>query len=313
VSQPLRDRPALDGGTLPGAGELCDLASREGIDAATTRLYESILASPVHGPFIRRVDEIGRRPATAGWSRNATLAVVPAASYRENPGSGADGRLFREQAEKLGCPTEIVPIASTGSVEENSAILLDWLERRRGRTTVLASLSKGGADVKVALAKPRAVDAFAGVAAWISLCGILEGTPVADWLLSRSPDAVLLRLYFRLHRQGIAFLRDLRYGAGQPLAGALTLPAHVRMINIVGFPLREHLASGVSRRCHRRLTPLGPNDGALVLADVCRKPGVVYPIWGADHYLRPAADVKALVLAILQYLDESLDGKDGGD
>jgi hypothetical protein len=40
------------------------------------------------------------------------------------------------------------------------------------------------------------------------------------------------------------------------------------------------------------------------LADVCALPGLIYPLWGADHYLRPQADVRELVLAVLQYLGE---------
>ncbi|HEV3458903.1 MAG TPA: hypothetical protein VHG32_20320, partial [Thermoanaerobaculia bacterium] len=86
----------------------------------------------------------------------------------------------------------------------------------------------------------------------------------------------------------------------------LRLPAHLTLVNVVGFPLREHFEHAFSRRCHRRLAPLGPNDGSLVLADVCALPGLLYPVWGADHYLQPKTDVRRLIGAILQYLDETL-------
>src|SRR5439155_19556036 len=66
-----------------------------------------------------------------------------------------------------------------------------------------------------------------------------------------------------------------------------TLFRSMQMVSVVGFPLREHMSNGVARRCHHRLMPLGPNDGGLVLADVCAQPGLLYPLWGADHYLRP--------------------------
>src|SRR6185436_7935579 len=169
-------------------------------------------------------------------------------------------------------------------------------------------LSKGGPDLKMALAEPDAARAFENVVAWINLCGILDGTPMADWLLSRSPGAVLIRFYYRLRGQSSSFLRDLRYGPGGLKDVELRLPPHVQLISIVGFPLREHLTRRASRRCHGRLSPLGPNDGGLVLADVCALPGLVYPIWGADHYLQPPeTDVRVLVKAILQYLGETLD------
>jgi hypothetical protein len=285
--------------------------TRDGIDAATVQLYESVRESPLHGPFIHRVDELCEEPAIRAWNRDAVLVVVPGASYQENPASGADGRVVREQAERMGCATELVPISTTGTVRRNARTLCDWLAARPDRPVILVSLSKGGPDIKVALAEPDAEHAFRNVVAWISLCGILDGTRIADWLLSWSPGAVLIRLYYRLRGQSTAFLRDLRYctgGSEAPLDRPLRLPAHIRLISVVGFPLREHLTRRVSRRCHERLAPFGPNDGALILADVCALPGLLYPLWGADHYLQPKRDVGVLVRAILGYLDETLDG-----
>jgi hypothetical protein len=104
----------------------------------------------------------------------------------------------------------------------------------------------------------------------------------------------------------LSFLSDLRYGRDSLLDFELSLPAHVQLISVVGFPLREHLTRTIARRCHRRLTPLGPNDGGLVLADVCKLPGLIYPMWGADHYLQPKTDVRVLIAAILQYLAETI-------
>lgn len=291
---------------LPSAGELRDLAAREGIDAATERLYRRVLESPVHGPFIRRVDELCDGPALAGWDHDAVLAVVPGLSYRENPRSGADGRFVREEARRMGCPTRLVPLASGGTVRENARLLCDWLIGQPGGPLILVSLSKGGADVKMALAEPDADQAFRNVVAWVSLCGTLDGTRMADWLLSRSPRALALRLYCRLRGQSTAVLHDLRYRRGGPLDRPLRLPPHIRLISVAGFPLRQHFTRGAARRCHGRLADLGPNDGALVLADVCALPGLVYPVWGADHYLQPERGAGTLVRGILRYLNETL-------
>jgi hypothetical protein len=302
----LQTMPAPRPGLLPGKEELRAICVRAGIDAATTLLYRSVLASPGHGPFVRRVEVIRRRAWAAAWKRDAILVIVPGAFYREHPKSGADGRLLREQAERLGCATDIIPLASTGTLQQNAAIICEWLQSRSSRPVILASLSKGGADVKVALTLSGAERNFAHVAGWINLCGTLSGTPMADWLLSRNLGAVLNRAYYRLRGRSLEFLRDLRYGPGCPLDFELRLPRHLQMISIVGFPLQEHMSNAIARRCHRRLTPLGPNDGGLVLADICGQPGLLYPLWGADHYLRPKTDVRELISAILQYLDEEL-------
>ncbi len=291
---------------LPNAEELRALAGRDGIDAATEHLYRRVLESALHGPFIRRVDELRREPVAPAWSSGAVLAIVPGASYKETPRTGADGRLVREQAERMGIPTVLVPLATTGTVKENSRALSDWLASQPDRPVILASVSKGGSDIKVALSEPEAAETFRNVAAWLNLCGILDGTPLVDWLLSKSPGAGAVRLYYRLRGRGLEFLCELQYRSRGPLDRPLCLPPHIRLISVAGFPLREHLIRRSSRNCHERLTHLGPNDGALVLADVCALPGLLYPVWGADHYLQPKGGVGALVRALLCHLDETL-------
>lgn len=147
----------------------------------------------------------------------------------------------------------------------------------------------GAARIRIFLQRARAV---------------VSAAPMAESLLSRNPAALLNRVYHTLRGQGLGFLHDLAYGPGSPLDFQLKLPKHILMITITGFPLRKYLSNGMARRCHGRLASLGPNDGTLVLADVCALPGLIYPVWGSHHYLRPEKDVSQLVLAFLQYLDE---------
>jgi hypothetical protein len=282
----------------------------DGIDAATERLYRSVLESPLHGPFIRRVDELCAETSPAAWSRDAVLVIVPGASYREIPSAGTDGRLVREEAERIGCRTDFIPIATTGTLQQNARTIRDWLAAQPDRPVILASLSKGGPDIKTALAEPGAEYAFRNVKAWISLCGLLDGTPMADWLLSQSPGPSLIRHFYRLRGRNLDFLSELRYRAGGPLDRPLRLLPRLRLISVAGFPLRAHLNHRATRRCHAHLERFGPNDGALILADVCALPGLIYPVWGSDHYLQPEPeirDVRALMRAILRYLDETLD------
>jgi hypothetical protein len=159
----------------------------------------------------------------------------------------------------------------------------------------------------MALNQPGAECAFEPVVAWLNLCGILEGTPVAEWLLSSwQVEAALSRLYCQMLGMSVEFLRDLRRAPGGPLDFKLPLPAHIQMISVVGFPLHQHLTSGMARRCHRRLAPHGPNDGAMLLADVCALPGLIYPLWGGDHYLRSGGDMNELIGALLNFVGQEL-------
>jgi hypothetical protein len=76
-------------------------------------------------------------------------------------------------------------------------------------------------------------------------------------------------------------------------------------IHVVGFPLREHLSSAWAQRGHARLAVLGPNDGGgILLADAIAREGLVYPVWGADHYLRPAWDIRRLICRLVRYVEE---------
>ena len=264
------------------------------VDLATTQLYER--ARGGHAAFIARIDARRGGPAP---KVDALVAIVPAAYYMENRHIGADGRVVRAAAERLGARCELIPISGSGGLAENARIILDWLAARADERIILATLCKGGADVKVALAQPGADAAFRRVAAWINICGTLSGSPLADWALDGRLRSTLTRLVCVRRDASLAVPRDVRHASGGPLDFPLRLPPGLRFISIAGFPLCEHLSSAVARRCHRQLARFGPNDGALLLAETCALPGELYPVWGADHYLRPEEKAASLVAAVL--------------
>lgn len=293
----LRERVARwDGGLEALTPEvLRELTAREGCDFATALLHRRIVESERHGPFLRALGE----PCETAPASGVRVAIVPGAFYRENPRTGADGRVALEVAEQLGLPVEIVPVSSTGALAENADVIREWLLAQRGGPLILVSVSKGGSDLKTALARPDAGRVFERVIGWVNLCGILDGTPMADWLLSASLLARANRFVYRIRGRSLDFLTDLRRQPGCALDFPLTLPSHLRAVHVVGFPLRRHLQNGLVRRCHARLAAFGPNDGSMLLADAPGWPGQLCPVWGADHYLRPRVEVRGLLGALL--------------
>ncbi|HXJ60029.1 MAG TPA: hypothetical protein VNU68_25575 [Verrucomicrobiae bacterium] len=275
---------------------LRELTERAGCDFASALLHRRIVESDQHGPFLRALAEQADPKGLDG-----TVAIVPGAFYRENPRTGADGRVVQEVAAQVGLPFVVTPVASTGSLEENARLLRGWLSQSDCKRLILVSVSKGGGDVKTALARPDAAQVFERVAAWVNLCGILDGTPMADWLLSPNLFARANRFVYRIRGRSLDFLRDLRRFPGCTLDFPLTLPAHLQAVHVVGFPLRRHLHNGLARRCHARLEAFGPNDGSILLSDAPRWPGQLCPVWGADHYLRPREDVRPLLAALLRH------------
>ena len=273
-----------------------------GIDAATTRLYDHVLNSALHGPFIRDVDQTST--ADAHGAKGVTVAVVPGALYRSYPHTEADGRRFVAAAERLGFRTALVPLLEFGAVADNAKLLLDWLAAHRkkaGGKVVLASLSKGSAEVKRALADPSAAELFGDVIAWLNLSGVPDGS----WMVNRMTRNRWSRFATRLTCRWVG--ADYRVlcslSAAEDPPSWPPIPANLKVIHVVGFPLRAHLTGRVARRNFNRVAPLGPNDGGgVLLADTLRWPGHLYPAWGADHFMRPNWDVQALVSRLLVWV-----------
>jgi hypothetical protein len=185
-------------------------------------------------------------------------------------------------------------------LRQNARQICGWLRRCSAERVILVSLSKGSADVKAALAEPDAGSAFAQVVAWVNVSGALDGSPLVDWFLAGSLRSHWTRFLLWIRRHDAAAIRELAHRPGIPVM----LPAHMRLIHVVGFPERKNLSSAFALRCHRRLEDLGPNDGAgLLLADALSWPGVVYPVWGADHYLRGRS---AVARQVLSYIAETI-------
>ena len=275
------------------------LTEERNIDFATAVLYQALRSSPRHGPFIAQVDGLMVNPTAT----SVEVVIVPGAFYREAPESGADGHLIRGTAESLGFTTVLVPLLSFGRIHANANLLADWLRRDNGRDRILVTHSKSALEVRAVLARPDAPELLRRVVAWVDLAGLFHGTPLVSWQRSRPIRWPLTRLLMWWKGYAVAALDDVNRTACPPWPEALARACHLKVVHVVGLPLRRHLALPLTRRCHRRMGPLGPNDGASLLGDALNLPGLVYPVWGADHYLRPfGRDMGELVARILTYL-----------
>lgn len=273
------------------AAVLRALMVEQGIDFATAAFYAAVTRVPANVEFATAVTTA----SVDATSAPDLVALVPGAFYREHTNTGADGSRVLGIARELGWPVATVPIASFGPVDDNAATIVRWLLQCPERQIALISLSKGGAEVKRALSHAQARDAFAKVTAWISFSGIVQGTPLIGWLRARPLRwwGVHVALWCRGHRTRA--LLDLQHGAAAPLTPWPDVPPHLRIVHVCGVPLRGHLRHPWAARGYERLAPLGPNDGGgILLGDMAGLPGIVFPVWGADHYLEPAWDPASL-------------------
>lgn len=278
--------------------ELARISTERGVDFATTLLYDRLRRSARHGEFIRDLEAIDAADAPARLS--GKLLVAPAAFYREYPKFGGDGVVIREIAPRFGLEAAVIPVNSTGSVSNNARTIARALENETDDSIILASLSKGGADVRVAL--EDLPELARKIRVWFNICGLVRGTPVSDSLMgTRWWQRGLLKGYLAYTRADRGLVGELASTPGSLLGREVNLPASLRIINVVAFPLCEHL-SGNSRGRHERLARFGPNDGSTLLRDSMLEPGDIYPLWGADHFMR-TPEVPVLMHRLLTYTE----------
>ena len=292
LSQAHTSYPNLDYAALTPA-VLAALTREHGVDFATALWYDRVRSAEPHRAFIEAVEALDADVALPPTS--ARVLVAPAAFWREYPQFGADGAAVLAVARGLGLDAEMIRTPSTGSVTENARVIREALAKEADGSVVLVSLSKGGADVRMAL--EQGGEARRKVRAWINVCGIIHGSPLVDEMLDGTWwRRLAVRAFLARWRADFGLIRELRH-APSPRAKA---PAGVYVVNVVACPLSTHTAGAITRR-HRQLSALGPNDGSTLLTDAIVDGGVVFPVWGADHYFR-TPDAPVLIRRILLHL-----------
>ena len=282
---------------------LAEIAGREGIDFATALLYRCLRQSPMHGPAIAALEDglaSSQRQSQANW--RPFVAIVPGGCHEESADSRAALQLVHAEVARQGLAAGIVPVGTFGLLPEQARIIAEWLEARHEADIVVVSLSKGSAEVKLALKLYPA--AFRGVRAWVNISGLLYGSEWVRWLLDRTISRWSARVWCWYWRYPFAAMQQLRRGPNSLLDFDVSMPAHIQTIHIVGLPLANRLCHPYTRRSFFRLTPLGPNDGMGIMAgDLVRYAGLIYPVWDADHFLRARGlNVQAFVRRVLEYL-----------
>lgn len=276
--------------------KLAEIARKQSLEFATAVLYDRLLRHPEHGAFFQRV----QNQNDFRIDDPVHVGIIPGAFYREHKDTGADGARIMAIVKSMNCPVDCVPVESFGSLARNASLIAGWLLQRRHERVVFISLSKGSADIKAALALRNAAEIFGNVTAWISLSGLPQGTALVTWLRRQPLRRLGVRLLLRLRNQNYSVVEELRPEGDGPLAVWPALPSHLRIIHVVGFPLRRHLAHRWAARGYERIAPLGPNDGGgFLLGDVTQLPGTIFPVWGVDHYFQPAWDVTPFLRRVL--------------
>ena len=283
VLERAREIHAREGGVVT-SHVVREINNRFGTDMATAVLYlhfESKLKEESTGAILNQPDTANDRPLL--------VAIAPGAFYKEHPEIGADGRDLIELSKQCSWECECIACESLGTLNQNAAVINEYLERKmRSHRLILVSLSKGASDARVARSlRPDLFDALQG---WVSISGVVHGTRMANWLLDRWRLRPTLKMMLWYHQADEQALADLRYGPEQPLSAPFR-ETRFPLIHVAAFPLRRHLSCWRARLWHRRFRRRGPTDSVVMLEDLLRLPGIVIPVWGADHYMQSGWDV----------------------
>jgi hypothetical protein len=281
------------------------LTRRSSTDLATlyfvARLYDVPANRRAQDAFhaaLQRLKSQASTPRIPEDYRAYLMAFVPGYAYRRDPWTGADFARPRQVMAAHGFSTVLIETDEIGVVEENAAIVARELTRlgKRHDKVIVVSTSKGGPEVALALGTLLPVDTLGHVRAWISVGGLLRGSPYADrWV--GWPQSWLARLAFAFEGLRPDVIENLSTTVRRPAFDRVKLPEHVLMLQYVGVPLSGHIGDAVAGR-YEALRPLGPNDGLTLLADELIPGSIVVTDVGLDHFYRDAAiDLKALALA----------------
>jgi hypothetical protein len=293
-----------------------DLINRKyGVDFTTALLYAHFFAK-------LKADLFSDAEPQQRSAPTPPIVIVPGAFHKEYPELGSDGRRVADMAVEREWPCESIPLQSLGTNEANAKRILSWFDDCRAPEVVVVAVSKGAADLRTALAaRPELWRRLRGV---ICISSILCGTPIANWLLDRWGlwlTTTYVLWYWNLERSSLVELRcsDAIRGVPAQLSPPFTRPSRthneeqlfVDPIQIVGFPLRKHLASWRSRLWHRRFRRFGPSDGVIWLAELLEQPSTVVPVWGVDHYMRTSAEVYRMLWKVIELLAAPRDTLNG--
>jgi hypothetical protein len=275
---------------------LAGIAREHGVDFATAFFVDRIRRAPGNSGLIAALED----PTADGCTGFASgrVLIVPALFYRERRETGGDGAVVEQAARAAGLSVELVPVKSGATARENAILLRRLLPDLAKDATVVVSLSKGAADLRLAF---EGMPVPPQVRAWVIVSGLLRPTPAIDRLQSRWWSRLALGALLRLQGGSPALPREFESGGTSSLGGPASAPDRLPVINLVGCPLSHHLGTRFGRRRHRQMSVLGPNDGLTLLRDAILEPGATYPVWGADHYFRLPA-VPTLLTRLIAYL-----------
>lgn len=301
---------------IPSREELKGISEAFSVDFASLFLADRLLhngcnkklnesfAHHLNAPTV--ADRTGRSVA----SRYLVL-FVPGWDYAENGHlTGADFAKPRELATEFGFENDLVALPPTGSVEQSAAVLAAEIARHSlsGKKMILAGASSAGPVIHLALGELLDKKEVDSVKAWLNLGGILQGSPLIDYLEER-PQRWLFDLIVWFNGWDKEAILSMSASRSRKRFERLQIDPDILVINYLGIPLSGQL-SQYSRDKYPLLRSEGPNDGLTLLTDAIAPDSLTIVALGSDHFFAEDPQINektvALMKLIVTYLEENI-------
>jgi hypothetical protein len=228
------------------------------------------------------------------------VVFIPGLAYKEDTTTGADFACQRRLFSAFDISNELIETKEWGLSEDNTQIVADRIKvlSRNYNKIMLVSASKGSLETAVALGKILTPEETRSVTSWISVGGILRGSPIADNYLS-TPKCWFAEMMLWMKGNKIDLVQDMSYKKRSEDFKSFVFPDHLRIIHFVGAPLSTEISKEIKGR-YCSMKELRPNDGITPIADEITENGIVISELGLDHYFRDNdIDKKTLALALV--------------
>lgn len=258
------------------------------VDKAAALFYNRTIREPRNRNFIEFLEnyEKGKQPKPDYSGKNILLALVPGMFYKDNHDQvDSTGQSIRSVAKSMGIRDVVVPTEQTGTVTTNGTIVCRFVEQSTANHIILASASKGSADVKVAISICGNQPYFRKVIGWFNIGGILKGSLLVNNISASWYNRLKGRISFFLKGYNWNGLMSIKKTPDAPLHQEIALPDTLLVINVIGVPLFRHVIQR-AWPYYLYLTRYGPNDGMVLLSDSYIRNAITYSSFRNDHYFQ---------------------------
>jgi hypothetical protein len=289
---------------------LSDISQKYSMDVATfyflQKIYQNQQNKEVQDKYQKFLAQQHAKilsPEMAQLQENY-LVFIPGIAYKEDTTTGADFATQRRLLSKINVQNELIETLEWGLSGPNAEIIAARLKilNKTHKKIVVVSASKGSLELAIALGKLMLPEDTDSIKTWISICGIIRGSPVADIHLS-GPKSWYAGALLWTKGQNLDFLKDLSYDFRKRDYQNFSFPKHLKIVQLIAAPLATQISKEISGR-YTSMLDLGPNDGVTPLIDELIDNGSIVVELGLDHYFRDEhIEKKTLALALAAISD----------